>query len=76
MNVNVRGMYPLSAQFGIRAMLQTPTPSPGSDREHSLDCRPRRQLHRSCNAYTVSKGAVMALTKQTRGQLRRRRDSL
>lgn len=63
MNVNVRGMY-LCCQFGIRAMLQSPPPRQAAIVNTASIAGLVGNSTVPASAYTVSKGAVMALTKQ------------
>lgn len=63
MNVNVRGMY-LCCRAGIGAMLQSPRPREASIVNTASIAGLVGNSTVPASAYTVSKGAVMALTKQ------------
>jgi NAD(P)-dependent dehydrogenase (short-subunit alcohol dehydrogenase family) len=63
MNVNVRGMY-LCCRFGIRAMLAQPEPRGASIVNTASIAGIVGNSTLPSTSYTVSKGAVMALTKQ------------
>jgi NAD(P)-dependent dehydrogenase (short-subunit alcohol dehydrogenase family) len=63
MNINVRGMY-LCCRFGIRAMLAQPGPRNASIVNTASIAGIVGNSTLPSTAYTVSKGAVMALTKQ------------
>lgn len=63
MNINVRGMY-LCCKFGVRAMLAQPKPRSSSIVNTASIAGIVGNSTLPSTAYTVSKGAVMALTKQ------------
>jgi NAD(P)-dependent dehydrogenase (short-subunit alcohol dehydrogenase family) len=63
MNINVRGMY-LCCRFGVRAMLSQPVPRNASIVNTASIAGMVGNSTLPSTAYTVSKGAVMALTKQ------------
>jgi NAD(P)-dependent dehydrogenase (short-subunit alcohol dehydrogenase family) len=63
MNVNVRGMY-LCCRFGVAAMLSAPAPRLASIVNTASIAGLVGNSTVPASAYTVSKGAVMALTKQ------------
>jgi NAD(P)-dependent dehydrogenase (short-subunit alcohol dehydrogenase family) len=63
MNVNVRGMY-LCSRYGVAAMLSAPGPRSASIVNTASIAGLVGNSTVPASAYTVSKGAVMALTKQ------------
>lgn len=63
MNINVRGMY-LCCRFGVQAMLRSGTPRDASIINTASIAGLVGNSTLPSTAYTVSKGAVMALTKQ------------
>jgi NAD(P)-dependent dehydrogenase (short-subunit alcohol dehydrogenase family) len=63
MNINVRGMY-LCCKFGVPAMLAQPKPRSSSIVNTASIAGIVGNSTLPSSAYTVSKGAVMALTKQ------------
>ncbi len=63
MNINVRGMY-LCCRFGVRSMLAQPEPRNASIVNTASIAGIVGNSTLPSTAYTVSKGAVMALTKQ------------